>query len=312
MSRSSSTKSKKRSKSSDSTTAAPPSTLPELASAAPPPPSSPPPATSSLPLSKQAVPPPPVTPGRSLRAIPSRLARAQQQWSQLDDQKDEQADAANSDSGASSSPGSNSASLVSFGNLGVGSLSVGDAYEVTTAVSGMAAGAAVSTPVPASRGGRRRSSSRRAPLPHEEEEEEEEATAGVAPDSTKISYFPSASFGSSSSGVAAEIAAEKSLEQVTNSRGSRNSDATTDSGRISGSGSATAVAAAAAAAAGDDFDIPLEHLRMRDGSFESDVPVQAIAELFNCHFTIVSQVRRWCLCFGGKGTCARVSDRGLC
>jgi hypothetical protein len=150
-------------------------------------------------------------------------------------------------------------------------------------------------------------------LPHEEEEEEEEeATAGVAPDSTKISYFPSASFGSSSSGVAAEIAAEKSLEQVTNSRGSRNSDATTDSGRISGSGSATAVAAAAAAAAGDDFDIPLEHLRMRDGSFESDVPVQAIAELFNCHFTIVSQVRRWCLCFGGKGTCARVSDRGLC
>jgi len=38
------------------------------------------------------------------------------------------------------------------------------------------------------------------------------------------------------------------------------------------------------------YDVPLEHLRMRDGSFESDVPVQALSELFNCHFTIVSQV----------------------
>jgi len=36
--------------------------------------------------------------------------------------------------------------------------------------------------------------------------------------------------------------------------------------------------------------IPLEHIRMRDGSFESDVPVQAVSEMFNCHFTIVCQV----------------------
>mmetsp|Transcript_31202 Transcript_31202/g.70098 ORF Transcript_31202/g.70098 Transcript_31202/m.70098 type:complete len:332 (-) Transcript_31202:223-1218(-) len=39
-----------------------------------------------------------------------------------------------------------------------------------------------------------------------------------------------------------------------------------------------------------EFDIPLDNIRMRDGSFESDVPVQAMSELFNCHFTVVSQV----------------------
>ena len=41
----------------------------------------------------------------------------------------------------------------------------------------------------------------------------------------------------------------------------------------------------------EDDRVSLEHIKMRDGSFESDVPVQAISELFNCHFTIVSQVR---------------------
>lgn len=39
-----------------------------------------------------------------------------------------------------------------------------------------------------------------------------------------------------------------------------------------------------------DFEVSLDHIRMRDGTFESDVPVQAISELFNCHFSIVSQV----------------------
>ena len=40
----------------------------------------------------------------------------------------------------------------------------------------------------------------------------------------------------------------------------------------------------------NEFEVPLEHIRMRDGTFEGDVPVQAISELFNCHFCIVSQV----------------------
>lgn len=40
----------------------------------------------------------------------------------------------------------------------------------------------------------------------------------------------------------------------------------------------------------DTESVSLEHICMRDGTFESDVPVQAISELFNCHFCIVSQV----------------------
>jgi predicted acylesterase/phospholipase RssA len=85
--------------------------------------------------------------------------------------------------------------------------------------------------------------------------------AGLAPWSTEASAAPAAA-AAPTVGVAAEIAVSKAIE----------------------------AAEAETAAAVDDFDIPLEHLRMRDGSFESDVPVQAIAELFNCHFTIVSQV----------------------
>ena len=123
----------------------------------------------------------------------------------------------------------------------------------------------MSTPV---RGGRR-ASSRKTPT-------QKEASANSD---------ASSSSSSSSSGVAAEIAAEQAIEQATKVAGS-------GSGTDSGSGAGSA-GISAAAAAGDDFDIPLEHLRMRDGSFESDVPVQAIAELFNCHFTIVSQVDKW-------------------
>jgi len=40
----------------------------------------------------------------------------------------------------------------------------------------------------------------------------------------------------------------------------------------------------------ESFEVSMEHIVMRDGTFESDVPVQAISELFNCHFSIVSQV----------------------
>lgn len=40
----------------------------------------------------------------------------------------------------------------------------------------------------------------------------------------------------------------------------------------------------------DWFKVSMEHVKMRDGTFESDVPVQAMAELFNCHFNVVSQV----------------------
>ena len=58
----------------------------------------------------------------------------------------------------------------------------------------------------------------------------------------------------------------------------------------SGGGSAGAGAVTGAGAGGIEFEVPLEHIRMRDGTFESDVPVQAIAELFNCHFCVVSQV----------------------
>lgn len=52
---------------------------------------------------------------------------------------------------------------------------------------------------------------------------------------------------------------------------------------------------------GADADAPLaqggcaESIRMRDGSFEFDIPKHAIAQMFNVHFTLVSQVRggRW-------------------
>jgi predicted acylesterase/phospholipase RssA len=75
---------------------------------------------------------------------------------------------------------------------------------------------------------------------------------------------------------------------------STNSSSSSSSSSSGGGGSAGAGAGAGAVtgagAGGIEFEVPLEHIRMRDGTFESDVPVQAIAELFNCHFCVVSQV----------------------
>jgi predicted acylesterase/phospholipase RssA len=36
--------------------------------------------------------------------------------------------------------------------------------------------------------------------------------------------------------------------------------------------------------------VAAETIRMRDGSFEFDIPKHAICQMFNVHFTIVSQV----------------------
>merc|ERR1712098_255944 len=40
-----------------------------------------------------------------------------------------------------------------------------------------------------------------------------------------------------------------------------------------------------------ESDGPLEVVEMRDGSFEADVPVQAMGSCLNCQFNIVSQVQ---------------------
>jgi len=47
-----------------------------------------------------------------------------------------------------------------------------------------------------------------------------------------------------------------------------------------------------------------ESIRMRDGSFEQDIPKNAIAQMFNVHFTIVSQVNPHVLPFtyGAEGS----------